>query len=82
MKQLFAYIRVSTAKQGQGVSLQEQRAAIDRYAARANIEIIAWFEDRKTAAKAGRPEFTRMVKLLRKRAAADTDRDVATTCRP
>lgn len=65
MKQLFAYIRVSTAKQGQGVSLQEQRAAIERYAARMGVLIVQWFEERKTAAKAGRPEFARMVKLLR-----------------
>ena len=65
MKQLFAYIRVSTAKQGQGVSLQEQRAAIERYATRTGIQIIQWFEERKTAAKTGRPEFARMVKLLR-----------------
>jgi site-specific DNA recombinase len=65
MKQLFAYIRVSTAKQGLGVSLQEQRAAIERFASRTGAEIIQWFEERKTAAKAGRPEFLRMVKLLR-----------------
>lgn len=65
MKQLFAYIRVSTAKQGQGVSLQEQRAAIERYATRTSAQITQWFEERKTAAKAGRPEFSRMLGLLR-----------------
>lgn len=66
MKRLFAYIRVSTAKQGLGVSLQEQKAAIERYAERSGAQIIQWFEERKTAAKAGRPEFARMVKLLRR----------------
>src|SRR5207244_67909 len=35
------------------------------YAARGGTEIIAWFEERKTAAKTGRPEFMRMVNLLR-----------------
>ncbi|HEX3533483.1 MAG TPA: recombinase family protein [Gemmatimonadaceae bacterium] len=65
MKQLFAYIRVSTAKQGQGVSLQEQRASIERFAARVGAEIIEWFEERKTAAKTGRPEFVRMMRMLR-----------------
>ena len=70
MKHLFAYIRVSTAKQGQGVSLQEQRSAIERFTARTNAEIIKWFEERKTAAKTGRPEFTRMLKLLRSGKAA------------
>jgi site-specific DNA recombinase len=70
MKQLFAYIRVSTVRQGQGVSLQEQRAAIEKYVARTDAQIIEWFEERKTAAKTGRPEFARMVKLLRGRAAS------------
>lgn len=65
MKQLFAYIRVSTPKQGKGVSLNEQRAAIEAYASRIGAEIVEWFEERRTAAKAGRPEFARMVKLLR-----------------
>lgn len=69
MKQLFAYIRVSTERQGQGVSLQEQRSAIERYVTRAGAEIIQWFEERKTAAKTGRPEFARMLQLLRARKA-------------
>jgi site-specific DNA recombinase len=65
MKQLFAYIRVSTPKQGKGVSLREQRSAIQAYADRVDASIAAWFEEKRTAAKAGRPEFSRMVKLLR-----------------
>ncbi len=69
MKQLFAYIRVSTTRQGDGVSLQEQRASIERFAARTNATIVEWFEERKTAAKAGRPEFMRMVRLLQARKA-------------
>jgi site-specific DNA recombinase len=67
MKQCFAYIRVSTAKQGeQGVSLQEQRDAISRYAERNNLIITSWFEERETAAKRGRPVFTRMLRQLKK----------------
>jgi DNA invertase Pin-like site-specific DNA recombinase len=66
MRRFFAYIRVSTAKQGeQGVSLQEQRSAIERYASRNGIEIIQWFEERETAAKRGRPIFSQMLKLIR-----------------
>jgi site-specific DNA recombinase len=65
MKQLFAYIRVSDPKQGKGVSLDEQRSIIEAYAARIGATIIEWFVEKKTAAKAGRPQFTRMVKLLR-----------------
>jgi site-specific DNA recombinase len=66
MNTFFGYIRVSTTKQGeQGVSLQEQRAAILRYAQRCNLELAAWFEERETAAKKGRPIFSQMLKLLR-----------------
>lgn len=66
MQLFFAYIRVSTQKQGQlGVSLQEQRAAIERYAQRQKLTIARWFEERETAAKRGRPVFTQMLKELR-----------------
>ena len=66
MKKFFGYTRVSTAKQGeQGVSLQEQQAAILRYAQRNNLEIAQWFEERQTAARRGRPVFNQMLKLLR-----------------
>jgi DNA invertase Pin-like site-specific DNA recombinase len=66
MKRLFGYTRVSTAKQGErGVSLQEQRDAIVRFAQRNNLEIAQWFEERETAAKRGRPVFTKMLRLLR-----------------
>ena len=67
MKSYFGYIRVSTAKQGtHGVSLTEQKAAIERYASRNALSISEWFEERETAAKRGRPVFTRMLGLLRK----------------
>src|SRR5580700_8386370 len=66
MKKLFGYIRVSTARQGErGVSLQEQRDAIERYTQRNDIEVCRWFEERITAAKRGRPMFNEMLKLLR-----------------
>lgn len=66
MKKFFAYIRVSTARQGEkGVSLQEQREAILRFAQRANLEILEWFEERESAAKRGRAVFNRMLRLLR-----------------
>src|SRR5262249_48943879 len=65
MKIYFGYIRVSTAKQGEGVSLQEQKAAILRYAERNVLTISEWFEERETAAKRGRPVFNQMLKLIR-----------------
>ncbi len=66
MKKLFGYIRVSTARQGEhGVSLTEQRDAIERYAQKNTIEVCQWFEERVTAAKRGRPVFNDMMKLLR-----------------
>ena len=65
MRKFFGYIRVSTAKQGeQGVSLQEQKSAIERYSQRNDLEIAEWFEERETAAKRGRPVFNQMLKLL------------------
>jgi site-specific DNA recombinase len=65
MKQLFAYIRVSSKKQKEGVSLPEQRAIIKAYADRIGATVIEWFEETRTAAKAGRPVFMRMTTLLR-----------------
>ncbi len=68
MKEYYAYIRVSTQKQGQkGVSLIEQREAIERYAAREHLVIKEWFEERVTAAKSGRPVFNVMIRNLRQR---------------
>jgi len=64
-KKFFAYIRVSTLKQGaQGSSLQEQRGAIEAYAQRNGISIVQWFEEQVTAAKRGRSVFARMLKSL------------------
>src|SRR5229473_6601872 len=65
-KKYFGYIRVSTAKQGEkGVSLQEQKGAIQQYAQRYGLSIVQWFEERESAAKRGRPVFTEMMKGLR-----------------
>lgn len=70
MKAYFAYIRVSTVKQGEhGSSLHEQRDAIVVFATRHDLNIVGWFEERETAAKTGRLEFMRMVAALKKRKA-------------
>ena len=66
MKRLLGYIRVSTPKQGKGVSLQEQRSGIERYAAKHGFVIIAWFVEVETAAKRGRPVFNEIVRRLKK----------------
>ena len=65
MRNFFAYVRVSTDKQGEGVSLQEQKDAILHYAQRNQLEVIDCFEEKETAAKRGRPIFGRMLKLMR-----------------
>lgn len=71
MKNCFAYVRVSTQKQGvSGVSLQEQRSAIEQYAASCGIAISRWFEERQSAAKIGRPQFDEMISLLKKNKAS------------
>lgn len=65
MKNYIGYIRVSTPKQGEGVSLREQREAIERYAERNSLFINIWFEEMETAAKHGRPVFNEALQLLR-----------------
>lgn len=65
MKHVYGYIRVSDPKQGAGVSLHEQKEAIVRYAQKNGLHIAQWFEEIKTAAKSGRPQFVAMLKGLR-----------------
>lgn len=64
MRKVYGYIRVSTAKQGEGVSLIAQKEAITKYASQYNLDIIEWFEEKETAAKQGRPLFNAMMKRL------------------
>ena len=52
-------------KQGEGVSLAAQQDAIEVFAAKNDITIIKWFEEKQTAAKQGRPVFSAMIKELR-----------------
>lgn len=69
MKSYFAYARVSTARQGEGVSLIEQRAAIERYALSHDLSISQWFEETETAARRGRPVFKALLSKLEARQA-------------
>ncbi|MEW9920376.1 recombinase family protein [Marimonas sp. MJW-29] len=66
MKTCFGYIRVSTQKQGEGVSLVAQKDAITAYADRQGLSVIKWFEEKQTAAKGGRPIFNQMLGQLRR----------------
>lgn len=66
MKRCFGYIRVSTQKQGEGVSLEAQKDAIEAFAARQDLQVIRWFEERQTAAKGGRPIFNQMLAQLKR----------------
>ncbi|MBI3894341.1 MAG: recombinase family protein [Acidobacteria bacterium] len=71
MNSYYAYVRVSTVKQGEkGSSLQEQRGAIEAYAKRNDLTVAEWFEETETAAKRGRRVFNHMLKLLEKNRAA------------
>lgn len=65
MKNVYGYVRVSTVKQGEGVSLDEQKSSIEAYAQKNQLKVIEWFEEKVTAAKQGRPLFTKMIKLVR-----------------
>lgn len=61
----YAYIRVSTAKQGKhSVSLPEQKRSIQAFAYRQGFTISEWFEEKETAAKRGRPVFGKMLARL------------------
>jgi DNA invertase Pin-like site-specific DNA recombinase len=64
MKPCFGYIRVSTARQGDGASLEPQKDAITGFASQNNLTITKWFEERETAAKIGRPIFDAMLRAL------------------
>ena len=67
----FAYIRVSSIRQEvHGASLEAQADAIKAYAHRHSLHITEWFHESQTAAKRGRTEFDRMLKLLRNEEAA------------
>jgi len=67
MRTYYAYIRVSTVKQGEkGSSLTEQKDAIERYAAKHDLVIVDWFEEQETAAKRGRAVFRRMLTQIKK----------------
>jgi site-specific DNA recombinase len=65
-KKYFAYIRVSTVRQGErGSSLTEQKSAIEAYAVRNDLSVVGWFEEMETAAKQGRRLFSQMMAQLR-----------------
>ncbi len=64
MKRYFAYVRVSTARQSEGVSLLEQRSAIERYAGQHHLAICQWYMEIETAAKRGRPVFRSMLRQI------------------
>lgn len=67
MRNYYAYIRVSTIKQGEkGSSLGEQKDAIARYAQKHDITVSKWFEEQETAAKRGRTIFRRMLTELKR----------------
>ena len=63
-KHIYGYIRVSTTKQGEGVSLEVQKNDITRFAKTKNLKIVEWFEEKKSASKGFRPQFNRMIEQL------------------
>jgi site-specific DNA recombinase len=68
MKECYAYVRVSTVRQGEkGTSLGEQRDAIAAFALRHDIRIVEWLEEQETAAKQGRQEFSRLMRAVKRR---------------
>ena len=64
IKKIYGYIRVSTKKQGDGVSLEVQKNDIIEFARKHNLIIIGWFVEKKSASKGFRPQFNRMIEQL------------------
>jgi DNA invertase Pin-like site-specific DNA recombinase len=62
----FGYIRVSTQRQGEGVSLEAQKSAIEQCAQQRGLLITEWFQELETASKAGRPVFNNMTGRLKR----------------
>lgn len=57
-----AYLRVSTGKQAaSGLGLEGQRAAIEEYASRVGVRIVAEYVETESGRKADRPEFAKAV---------------------
>ena len=70
------YVRVSSDEQErEGFSLDAQKELLREYARRQGITLVREFIEVETAKRAGRPQFTEMVKFLRKQARGK-DRDV------
>jgi site-specific DNA recombinase len=67
MQEYIGYIRVSTPRQGEGVSLEVQSDAISTYAERNNLNVGLWLDEKETAGKRGRPVFNQAMKLLGQR---------------
>ncbi|HEX4497270.1 MAG TPA: recombinase family protein [Thermoanaerobaculia bacterium] len=61
-----AYLRVSTPRQGEGVSLLTQREEIGKFAARQGLIVTGWYEEQTSAAKRGRPVFAEILRKLRR----------------
>jgi site-specific DNA recombinase len=70
MRTYFAYIRVSTIKQGEkGSSLGEQKDAILVYAQKHDLQVSEIIEEQLSAAKQGRTAFRKMMQRLKRGAA-------------
>lgn len=66
MKPCFGYIRASTQKQREGVSLEAQKEAVAGFASRHELTVTKWFEEMQTAAKGGCPKFNQVLRHLRR----------------
>ncbi len=67
-RRVVAYIRVSTEEQAtHGYSIETQRQLLADYAAGHDLDVVRTFEESHSAHKPGRPEFSAMLKFLRKR---------------
>lgn len=66
MKKVYGYIRISTKKQEQGVSIEQQEKSITNYCKANNLIVSEWKVEKITAAKPGRELFNEIIKELKR----------------
>ena len=67
MKKAVSYVRVSSKEQrDEGYSIQAQQKLLEEYASRKGLELVECFEEAESAKRAGRTEFGKMVRFLRR----------------
>jgi len=75
LKSAVIYARVSTKEQREeGFSIPAQISLLNQYASRNHFQVLEVFSDEETARKTGRPEYKKMLTLLKREKSKKVDR--------